>query len=76
MFLVRKHIVNHCISILFHNMYLSAHELVLVVWYHGWQQILLNKLFGLPINTQLQKLIPTILVIGMAHSPASNLISI
>ena len=34
-----KHIVNHCISILFHNLwYLPAHELILVVWYHVWQK--------------------------------------
>ena len=46
-----KHIVNHCISILFPNIwYLSAHELVLFV--HVLQKIFLNKLFGFPINTQ------------------------
>ena len=33
-----KHIVNHCISILCHNLWhLPAHELILVVWYHVWQ---------------------------------------
>ena len=62
-----KHSVNHCISILFHNLwYVSAHELILVVWYHVWQKILLNKLCGLPINTQLLKLMLKNIVIGMS----------
>ena len=49
-----KHIVNHCISIVFdHLWYVSAPELALVVWYHLLhKKELLNKLVGFPINTQ------------------------
>ena len=48
-----KHFVSLFINTLFHNLwYLSAHELVFVVWDHALQKkILFNKLFGVPANT-------------------------